>query len=471
MTGRRLLMLPGILFLLAPGAPANAAVFGGLDTTKASLVRGSFLARGAGARATGMGEAFTAVADDASAQIWNPGGLGQIGALAVLGQFDAAGLGTTISYLAVAVPVGSLVAGASLETITYGDLTYRDTTGAETGKAFLMDGAFTQSWAMKNPSWLGGLGWTGVGIEVVQEAYADALLGINLGSLVPLTPNFTAGWAWLHAGRLTEESGLPETLRLGSAYSGARGRVAADLEYETVGGIMSASLGGELRLLPMLALRAGYKMHGQEQVSGGLRGVTAGLGLKLDRWSVDYAYQPFGDLAVSHRIAVEYRMPTPVHVVEEPVPPVVRAKAAARARAAASGGMPALTGEAESVPVAPRAPVSKAVRPVVAPVPTPPVAPVTPPVMPAAPPSATATGQSSQGAHVPSLMPVVPVDEPQAADEEPKPRDTTLPAPPELESTSTSEDATTAPIIPVHKGKGRKPARTGDEPAPRGERP
>ena len=35
MTGRRLLALPGILLLLTPGAPANAAVFGGLDTTKA----------------------------------------------------------------------------------------------------------------------------------------------------------------------------------------------------------------------------------------------------------------------------------------------------------------------------------------------------------------------------------------------------------------------------------------------------
>ena len=47
--------------------------FAGNGTTTAN-----FLKIGAGARAIGMGEAFTGVSDDVTAVYWNPAGLGQL---------------------------------------------------------------------------------------------------------------------------------------------------------------------------------------------------------------------------------------------------------------------------------------------------------------------------------------------------------------------------------------------------------
>jgi len=63
-------MIKKILFLTALSAMFAALAFGG------AFDKGGVL--GVGARATGMGDAFGAVADDGSAEYWNAAGLTQL---------------------------------------------------------------------------------------------------------------------------------------------------------------------------------------------------------------------------------------------------------------------------------------------------------------------------------------------------------------------------------------------------------
>ena len=65
---KRIAILLTILLVLPTAA--NAAGF-----AKVGTFGGQFLKIGVSARATGMGSAFTGVADDATAVFWNPGGL------------------------------------------------------------------------------------------------------------------------------------------------------------------------------------------------------------------------------------------------------------------------------------------------------------------------------------------------------------------------------------------------------------
>jgi hypothetical protein len=92
------------------GALALAAVLalGGPAATEASnKYAAEFLRVGAGARAVGMGGAFAAVADDASAAYWNPAGLPYIGSREVLYQ-HAELFSSAVSYDfgSVVLPLG-----------------------------------------------------------------------------------------------------------------------------------------------------------------------------------------------------------------------------------------------------------------------------------------------------------------------------------------------------------------------------
>ncbi len=298
-----------VLALCAAAGAASATQYWGGWVYDSSLTRGAFLTRGVGARAVAMGEAFTAVADDASAVLWNPGGLGQLKSLSAVAQYDAIGQGMGAGYVAAALPVGNLVGAVSIQTMSYGTVQYRDRYGEKDGSEVLIDGAVTQGWAFRNPAWLGGAGWTGAAVEVVQETMDNALIGFNVGSLIPVSSRIMAGWAIQHAGPDVGKDSLPETLRLGTAYHGGLLKASMDLSYGLVDHLMSVGAGGEVRVHPSVGLRLGYKWDGQDQGIGGFRGLSAGAGILLGDWAMDYAYQPFGDLATSHRISVEYRMP------------------------------------------------------------------------------------------------------------------------------------------------------------------
>jgi len=303
------ILLIGVM--LAAVSAAHGATLDTETLSDASKVRGAFLSVGTAARPVGMGEAFTAVADDASAASWNPGGLGQVTGPAGMAQYNAAGPDLSLSHVAGAMPLGPGVAGLGITLVQLGEYDERDANGVKTGTKSLMDMAFLGSYAIANPGWLGGKGWTGGSLEVVNESVAGAMFAASLGGLYPLMPGLRAGWAVQHLGPAVDGFSLPAVAQAGAAYELSEVMQAAlDAGYGLIDKQFFVAVGTEVAAHKMLALRVGYKYAGDQGVEG-LTGVTAGLGVRVGSFGLDYAYQPFGDLAVSHRVALVYGGPKP----------------------------------------------------------------------------------------------------------------------------------------------------------------
>lgn len=290
-----------LLLLLTPVARASAPV----SSETFAFTRGAFLARGMAARPVGMGEAFTAVADDASALSWNPGGLGQLSRLSAVAMYDAAGNDVNVTYAAAALPVGEAVAGVSLTAISYGSYDLRDLNGMRTGSESAQDLAVSAGVAFPNPPGIGG--WTGFAIERVGEAVGGGLFGGNAGGIIPASEAVRIGWAVRHLGPAVGGYSLPASAVGGISWQATPAvRLALDGGYGLTAKQPLAAAGVEFVPWPVLALRAGYKFAGGAQGLTGITGVTAGAGFRLGRLGLDYAYQPFGDLALSHRVALVY---------------------------------------------------------------------------------------------------------------------------------------------------------------------
>ncbi len=104
-----------------------------------------------------------------------------------------------------------------------------------------------------------------------------------------------------------QRNDLPLRLALGAGYKFEGGHtLAAEAVNGPRGAGTDASFGGECQAVKNLFLRAGYTT--QTAVTGGTsfdaaRGMTFGLGLRNERWSLDYAVLPTGELGRSHRFS------------------------------------------------------------------------------------------------------------------------------------------------------------------------
>lgn len=68
----------------------------------------SYLHFGVGARALGMGGAFTAVADDGTCAYWNPAGLTKLRSLEITSTYALLSVGRSLNFVSCALPLGFL---------------------------------------------------------------------------------------------------------------------------------------------------------------------------------------------------------------------------------------------------------------------------------------------------------------------------------------------------------------------------
>ena len=289
-------------------APCRAADDGGTR---------SVFATGAGNRALALGGAFGAIANDASAALWNPGGLGFVSQGEVqISQADLGVAGFRETFVACVLPDWRWgVASLSLRTFGTSGIETRDdrnvllesdasANDTEIGIAYgrRLGAAWSLGAAAKlRRQQIAGTSGGGLGADLGFQVLPAVALGLDRPWAQELRMGFALVNAIEPAIRLDRESVPdPSAYRLGFAWQRPaffQGALLASFDVEksrTTGARTHAGL--ELRLHPMLVVRTGLD-------DGAM---TAGTGLSWGRAALEYAFadDPLGS---SQRVGVAYR--------------------------------------------------------------------------------------------------------------------------------------------------------------------
>lgn len=279
------------------------STWGGTGTSGASVLRQS-----SSARVVGMGEAYTAVAENVYTLQYNPAGLAvieqaEISALYVKGLDDV-----YYGYLGLAYPFDGGAAAASLLTLQGGMIEINEEDGTSETLNAQQDYVFCIGGGWEIISLPKGL-MVGAVFKVIHsvlvEQYRALAFAVDIGVYYP-TPikGLTVGVSFQNIGTelkyLEATDPLPFIARAGVGYkidfqNDNYLQMAADLLNED-----KLHLGVEYGFNNSAWVRLGYK------IGYSLESLTCGLGLGIEKLRVDYALGLMGDLGLKHLVSVTF---------------------------------------------------------------------------------------------------------------------------------------------------------------------
>ncbi len=268
----------------------------------------AFLKLGVGARAGGLGGAFSAVSDDATATFWNPAGLTYSNRAQVAFTHTEWVEDIANEFLAFTFPALRGNVGLSLYANNVGGIERRINPSDEPiGSVDANDIALGLSYAASISSSLRA----GLTVKYLYEKiFIESAAGyaFDLGFIFqPLTYPLKLAVVAQNFGSMNklraQTINLPKTVRMGVSYL---------LPLDTIGGTIllaadavkvvetdfRGSFGAELQFNDRLRVRLGYQTGLAQQDFGG------GLGLKINRYYLDYGFIPFdSNFGDTHRFS------------------------------------------------------------------------------------------------------------------------------------------------------------------------
>jgi hypothetical protein len=270
-----------------------------------------------GVRASGMGEAYCALADEVNGMYSNPAGLARLETKEI--SFMHAIWLENISYehLAFAYPKTKIgIFGLSINYLSMAAMEKIGITGTEqpelTGDTFgPSDFACTLSFA-KTFSKIS----SGISVKIIRSKIDEesaSTFALDIGGIYDIRQDLSLGLAIKNIGSklrfITKSYPLPLEIKSGLAYRLLDNKLVICLDLnKPFDNDIYVNLGAEYRQrfgrLLSLAPRVGYKTN--QKGMDGLSGLTSGLGFRWKDITVDYGWVPFGDLGNTHRISLTY---------------------------------------------------------------------------------------------------------------------------------------------------------------------
>jgi hypothetical protein len=297
------LVLAGVISAILPGG----AMADGVGSTGAQ-----FLEIGIGARALAMGGAFSAVADnnDANSALWNPGSLAQVRERSVTTSYSSLFLDENQGYLGYAQQMLGGTVALGVDYLGVSNIETR-TSDTETPDSTISNGNMAVVASYARPDVMKGLS-LGVNVKYIRETldsyFTYNAAAADVGALYQ-TPidKLTAGFSVQNLGTKIGPDPLPMLVKTGAAYKvSSPFTLAMDGDWYPVDQRAFLDVGAEVWLHPSLALRGGYKFGQAQDELGGAAGLSGGAGLKFGRFTLDYAFVPFGDMGNTQRMTMGY---------------------------------------------------------------------------------------------------------------------------------------------------------------------
>ena len=290
-----------VLFLILAVSPVCYAEEGEVNAMP-------HLRLGAGARSIGLGGAFTAIAEDATATVWNPAGLGSTADLSLNFSTQRLTLDRTHNFIAITKTVGSYGSvGLAATNFGVADYNLYDAKGEYGGTADYSSNAYSLSYGIAIGNF--NIGLTGrmltdnFGVDTVENESGFGGVDIGLmGHALHIdvaedmqAPTFHYGIVAKYLGASLGEATVPMVLNIGVAYDLYMGNVvtfAADIEQEFVNLEESAfSMRGGVEYTINTYKSTQFTLRTGMKASRDAQSLFGGFGVNVAGLQVDYAIQ------------------------------------------------------------------------------------------------------------------------------------------------------------------------------------
>ncbi|MCE9626878.1 MAG: PorV/PorQ family protein [Candidatus Eisenbacteria bacterium] len=311
---KRLIALVGLAALLVPGL-AQADIF-----EKVGTFGGQFLKIGVGARAAGMGGAYVAMADDATAVFWNAAGIARVEADKSQLSLNHANWPAELSYDQVGyvfhmkkIPGAFAVHARALTMAPMEETTAFQPLG--TGKTFdagMMSAGITYARSFTDKF------SAGVTVNTIHTGLADLsqqTFAVDIGTLYDVgAAGMKIGMAIQNIGSqekfIEREARIPSIFRVGTTatlLSGADQKLTGSFEFShPPDNSERVNLGAEYAFHQYLFLRGGYAFNYDTE------GLAGGVGFHFPvsvagMADLDYSYTDMLDLGAAHRFSLRFQ--------------------------------------------------------------------------------------------------------------------------------------------------------------------
>jgi hypothetical protein len=268
---------------------------------------------GQGPRASAMGESFTGLSDDVSALYWNPAGLGQLRGhhFALSHQEWFAGIRDEVGHLAL--PLGDGAFGLGLLYTGEEDVYYWDAEQQEFKTFDAWSALLTAGYGCRvGDNYELGLSLTGLCQDLLFETgYGGAA---DIGGVAHFVDGaLNIGAVLRHLGLMSvsgQIENLPIEGAVGACYRLDMFRFTLDAVFPMLDNSPNFRAGVEFQPVDMLALRVGYRSGPVDLPGLGLlAGLCTGIGITIGDFGLDYAFVPYGDLGMTHRVGLRAVVP------------------------------------------------------------------------------------------------------------------------------------------------------------------